>query len=82
MIFQIYLIINNKINYLRNEKKSVKLKLQNSNHLIKSFELEKRDNMQMNNNKNSNKKKSDKKNIFRFSLNKKIIIIYRQLVTK
>ena len=63
--------LNNKINYLRNEKKSVKLKLQNSNHLIKSFELEKRDNMQMNNNKNSNKKKSDKKNIFRFSLNKK-----------
>ena len=59
--------LDNKINNLKNEKKSLKLKLQsNNNNLVKSFDIDKRNNMKPNNNKNKN---NEKKNLFRFGFN-------------
>ena len=61
--------LDNKINNLKNEKKSIKLKLQsNNNNLVKSFDIDKRNN-NMKPNKNNRNKNNEKKNLFRFGFN-------------
>jgi len=61
--------LDNKINNLKNEKKSLKLKLQssNNNNLVKSFDIDKR-NSNLKQNKNNNKN-TEKKNLFRLGFN-------------
>ena len=60
--------LDNKINNLKNEKKSIKLKLQSNNNLVKSFDIDKRNN-NMKPNKNNRNKNNEKKNLFRFGFN-------------
>ena len=62
--------LENKINILKNQKKSIKLKLQNNNNnLVKSFELDKRNNLLSNKMMNKTKN-SEKKDIFSFGIKK------------
>ena len=66
----IHNIINNEINNLKSEKKLLKLKLQNNNNnLVKSFELDKKNNIQLDKNIGKNKK-HEKRNLFRLGLMK------------
>ena len=60
--------LDNEINNLKNEKKSIKLKLQSNNNLVKSFDIDKRNN-NMKPNKNNRNKNNEKKNLFRFGFN-------------
>ena len=60
--------LENKINNLTTEKKILKLKLQNHNNSLgKSFELDKKNSLQLKKN-NSKIKKQEKRNLFRFGL--------------
>jgi hypothetical protein len=60
--------LESKINNLATEKKMIKLKLQNHNNSLgKSFELDKKNSLQLNKNNNKNKKQ-EKRNLFRFGL--------------
>ena len=62
--------LENKINILKNQKKSIKLKLQNNNNnLVKIFELDKRNNLLSNKMMNKTKN-SEKKDIFSFGIKK------------
>ena len=62
--------LNNKINNIDNEKKSIKLKLQNNNNgLVKSFDIEKRNNNLKQNKMNNRSNIPEKKNLFRFGFN-------------
>ena len=62
--------LENKINILKNQKKSIKLKLQNNNNnFVKSFELDKRNNLLSNKMMNKTKN-SEKKDIFSFGIKK------------